>query len=107
MSSTKVSVRLSPDAFTRYSGEAHTRRVSLATYLRQRIEEQDRAVAELAIRAATEQSAVANDQPAASDPPNDSGTVVEVLLLLRSIAGPQKSAMVRKEVERLGLTSWS
>jgi hypothetical protein len=38
MSSTKVSVRLSPDAITRYSAEAHTRSVSLATSLRQRIE---------------------------------------------------------------------
>jgi hypothetical protein len=107
MSSTKVNVRLSTDAWTRYSAEAQARRVALATYLRQRLEHEDRLIAELAIRAAAEQDAAARDQPATDGPSTDSGTLVEVLLLLRSIAGPQKSAMVHKEVERLGLSSWS
>ena len=34
------------------------------------------------------------------------GTLVEVLFLMRTIAGPQKTAMVQKEVERRGLASW-
>jgi hypothetical protein len=107
MSSIKVNVRLSTDAWARYSAEAQAQRVAVATYLRQRLEHEDRVIAELAVRAATEQDAAARDRPATDDPPTDSGTLVEVLLLLRSIAGPQKSAMVHKEVERLGLTSWS
>jgi hypothetical protein len=107
MSSTKVNVRLSTDAWKRYSAEAQARRVALATYLRQRLEHEDRLIAELAIRAATEQDAATRDRPAADGSSTDSGTLVEVLLLLRSIAGPQKSAMVHKEVERLGLSSWS
>jgi len=106
MSSTHVSVRLSSDAWTRYSTEAQARGVALGTYLRQRLEEQDRLVAELALRAAAEHDAAAREQPAASDPPSDSGTLVEVLLLLRSLAGPQKSAVAQKEVERRGLSSW-
>ena len=106
MSSTHVSVRLSSDAWTRYSAEAHGRGVALGTHLRRRLEEQDRLVAELAIRAAVEHSAAAGEQPASSAPASDSGTLVEVLLLLRSIAGPQRSAMVQKEVERRGLSSW-
>ena len=107
MNSTKVTIWLSSDAWTRYSIEAQGRRIALATYLRQRLEEQDRLVAELALRAATEQSAAAGEQPAGAAPASDSGTIVEVLLLLRSIAGPQKSAVARKEVERRGLASWS
>lgn len=106
MSSTHVSIRLSNDAWTRYSAEAQARGVALGTYLRQRLEEQDRLVAELAIRAAAEQGASAREPPASSAAASDSGTIVEVLLLLRSLAGPQKSAVAQKEVERRGLASW-
>lgn len=106
MSSTHVSVRLSSDAWTRYSGEAQARGVALGTYLRQRLEEQDRLVAELAIRAAAEQGASNREPPASSDSATASGTLVELLLLLRSLAGPQRSAVAQKEVERRGLSSW-
>lgn len=106
MSSTHVSVRLSRDAWTRYSAEAQTRGVALGTYLRQRLEEQDRLVAELAIRAAVEQAASDREPTESPASGSDSGTLVEVLLLLRSIAGPQKSAVAQKEVERRGLSSW-
>lgn len=107
MSSIKVNLRLSTDAWPRYSAEAQARRVAVATYLRERLEHEDRVIAEIAVRAAIEQNAAARDQPAADGSSTISGTLVEVLFLLRSIAGPQKSAMVHKEVERLGLTSWN
>ena len=107
MSSNNAHLRLSRDTWARYSADARARGVALGTHLRQRLEDQDRLVAELAIRAATEQNAAAHDRPATDGPSTDSGTLIEVLLLLRSIAGPQKSAMVHKEVERLGLSSWS
>lgn len=106
MSSTHVSVRLGGDAWTRYSAEAQARGVPLGTYLRQRLEQQDRLVAELAIRASTDQNAAARVHHGASSPASESGTLVEVLLLLRSLAGPQKSAVAQKEVERRGLASW-
>jgi hypothetical protein len=107
MGSIKVNLRLSTDAWARYSAEAQAQRAAVATYVRQRLEHQDRVIAEVAVRAATEQNAAARDQPATDGSSTNSGTLVEVLLLLRSIAGPQKSAMVHKELERLGLTSWS
>lgn len=98
-----VSFRLSGDAWTRYSMEAQQRRVALGTHLRQRLEEQDRLIAELTLRAVAEQSASSPAPPPAASPTGDSGRLVEVLILLRTIAGPQKSAIARKEVERLGL----
>jgi len=107
MSSNNAHLRLSRDAWTRYSADARARGVALGTYLRQRLEEQDRLIAELAIRATSEEDAAARDRPAPDGPSIASGTLVEVLLLLRSIVGPQKSAMVHREVERLGLSSWS
>ncbi len=106
MNSSIVSVRLTRDAWTRYSIEAQRRRVALGTHLRQRLEEQDRLIAELALRALAEQSASSPPPPTATSPASDSGTLVEVLILLRTIAGPQKSAIAQKEVERLGLSSW-
>jgi hypothetical protein len=106
MSSIHVTVRLNRDAWTRYSREAHTRGFALGTHLRHRLEEQDRLVAELALRAITEQDSEAREQPSKEPSPGEPGTLVEVLLLLRSLAGPQKSAMVQKEVERRGLASW-
>jgi len=107
MSSNNAHLRLSHDTWARYSADARARGVALGTYLRQRLEEQDRLVAELAIRAASEEDAAARGRPATDGPSTDSGTLVEVLLLLRSMVGPQKSAMVHKEIERLGLSSWS
>jgi hypothetical protein len=116
MSSNKVNVRLSNDAWTRYSAEAQARRVALATFIRQRLEDQDRVVAELSVRAAAANSAAQRSEPceaprksAPAEPAASSwapGTLVEVLLLLRVLAGPQKTAMVQKEVERRGLASW-
>jgi hypothetical protein len=106
MSSTHVSVRLSSDVWTRYSAEAQARGVALGTYLRQRLEQQDRLVAELAIRAAAEQSASSREPLESTGSTADSGTLVEVLLILRSLAGPQKSAVAQKEVERRGLSPW-
>ncbi len=106
MNSTKVTLWLSNEAWDRYSIDAQARGVALATYLRQRLEEQDRLVAELALHAATEQHAAADERAPPPATTSDSGTIVEVLLLLRSLAGPQRSAVAHKEVERQGLASW-
>ena len=106
MSSTKVTLYLSNDAWVRYSVEAQSRRVALAAYLRQRLEQQDRLITQLTLQAVAEQGALSPAHPSTAVGPPDSGTLVEVLLLLRSIAGPQKSAIVHKEVERCGLQSW-
>ncbi len=106
MSSTKVTLYLSSDVWTRYSIEADARRVALATHLRHRLEEQDRLITQLTLEAIAEQGPSSAAPPPTAAPPADSGTLVEVLLLLRSIAGPQKSMIAHKEVERCGLQSW-
>jgi hypothetical protein len=102
VSTAKVTVVLSSQAWTRYSIEAQARRVALATYLRQRLEEQDRLIGELTIRAVCEASAAAADGKRTAAPESDSGTLVEMLLLLRSLSGPQRSAIAQAEVERRG-----
>ena len=105
MNSTKVTVWLSSDAWTRYSIEARSRHVPLATHLRERLEQQERIIADAVVRTAVECSATPPGARAA--PAGDQGILIEALLLLRSIAGPQRSAVAQKEVERRGLPSWS
>ena len=106
MSSTNIHFRLGRDAWTRYSNEAQQRGVALGTYLRQRLEEQDRTIAELSLRNLVARNATPRDEPSKGAPAVELGTLVEVLFLMRTIAGPQKTAMVQKEVERRGLASW-
>jgi hypothetical protein len=106
MSSIHVTVRLSRDSWTRYSAEARARGSALGTHLRHRLEEQDRLIAELAIRAASEQAATAAEQPKEPASTNESGTMVEMLLILRSLAGPRTSAIAQAEVERRGMDAW-
>ena len=107
MSSTHVCLRLSDTAWTRYSEEAQARGMALATYLRRHLEEQDRILAELAaLRAALEQRAPPVEPTDRPTTAIEAGALVELLLLLRSLAGPQKAAVVQKEVERRGLEIW-
>jgi hypothetical protein len=106
MISQNVGFRLSQDIWARYSLEAQQRGLPLGTWLRQRLEEQDRLIVELSLRAAVAHDAPPREDSRKSAPGAEPGTLVEVLLLLRTIAGPQKTAMVQKEVERRGLASW-
>jgi hypothetical protein len=101
-----VGVRLRGDVWARYSAEAQAAGVPLGTYLRRRLEEQDGIAASLdALRTAVERAALVAPPPTVL-PPQLEGTIVELLLLLRSIAYPQKTAMVHAEVTRRGLETW-
>ncbi len=102
MASFHISVRLSHDAWKRYSAQAEVRDLPLGTYLRRRLELQDQALAtdlDLGARPTTSPE----PERGTTSPAAVRGTLVEILLLLRSIVGPQRSAMVRKEIERQGL----
>ena len=102
-----IGVRVRRDLWTRFNVEAQALGVSLGTYVRRRLEEQDRLAENLDIlRAAVERGAVNNPPQAAALPPLLEGAIVELLLLLRQIAGPQKAIIAQKEVERRGLSSW-
>jgi hypothetical protein len=107
METATAAVRLRSDVWTRYSAEAQALGVSMGTYLRRRLEEQDRLAAEFAaLRAAVERSEPARALVAPDLPAILVGAIVEVLLLLRSLVGPQKAAVAQKEVERRGLEMW-
>ncbi len=105
MRSVRVHFSLGQEAWSRYALEAEQQGLKLGTYLRRRLERWELAVAEMSLRIVVRNSA------APATPPESAlaefpGALVEVLLLLRSLAGPRNTAMVQKEVERRGLTSW-
>jgi hypothetical protein len=105
MTTVAVGLRLSREAWERHSAAAERLGIPFSTYLRQRLDEQDRLADEVAaLRAELERR---NPEPATGSsgslPP---GVAIEQLLLLRTIAGPQNANIVRKEVERRGLETW-
>ena len=107
MGTATIGVRVGRDLWTRFSIEAQALGVSLGTYVRRRLEEQDRFAANLDVLRAAFERGAANVPPQASAlPPLLEGAIVELLLLLRQIAGPQKSLIAQKEVERRGLPTW-
>lgn len=95
-----VHFRLSHEAWVRYSSQAQALEMALGSYLRLRLERQDEFLAgELAkLKLAA--------QPAPARPDHDplSGSVLEMLMLLRMLAGPEKSRVASREAERRGLT---
>jgi hypothetical protein len=107
MKSFGVSLRLSKDVYIRYATEAHVKSLSLAALLRSYLENQDRLLqGEIAdLRRGLEQVAAASASTG-KDEPAMRPAVLEMLLLLRSLAGPQRALMTQKEVERRGLETW-
>ncbi len=108
MATTSVGVRLSSEAWARYSAEAQAREMPLAAYLRLRVEKWDQLEAELtALRRAIERIGTGGAGTKSSRGTElQPGVIVEVLLLLRTLAGPQRAGIAQKEVERRGLEVW-
>ena len=103
----QVTLRLAPETWARLSAQAQDHCVPLATYLRRRLEEEDHIDAELGVlREVVERCARTpggDGERGTKVPP---GVLVEMLLLLRALAGPQRAAMAQGEVGRRGLEIW-
>jgi hypothetical protein len=105
-----VSVRLSEAEYQRYSSIAADKQLSLSTYLRERLDPQDSVSDQLeALRRAIEDAAGRRsvDRNAPTPPTtNDQAALLELLLLLRQFAGPQKMDVAQKELKRRGIEPW-
>jgi hypothetical protein len=105
MTTVNVGVRLCSEAWTRHAAAAQTLGLPLSVYLRQRLDEQDRTAAAVAeLQASIERRVTA--EVSSRGPSQPRGILIEILLLLRVIAGPQRVAYVQKEVERRGIEVW-
>ena len=99
MSTVAVGMRLRCEVWERYSAAAQRLGVPLSAYLRQRLDDQDRWAEEFAALRVELEHKAATSKPG-SVPSFTSGVLVEMLLLLRMMAGPQRSDLAQREVER-------
>ena len=119
--SESIKVRLREGQALVYAAQAEQRGVGIAAFIRDRLDQIDRVEEELAsIRAAmidmgetldelrdrladSGNSASAQVQP---EPPIPNAVQIETLMLLRAIASPEKTRMIRAELDRQGIEPW-
>ena len=103
MASVAVGLRLEREEWERLSAAAQALGLPLSVYLRRRLQEQDRTAAALdGVEAVLEREASARRVDADSA----HGVLLEVLLILRQLAAPQKALIAQKELERRGIPTW-
>jgi|SRR5690606_2114488 len=110
-----LTLRLSPEKHLDYEDEAARRGKPLSTYLRERLEAGDAVHDELIaihrklINLQIAIDDLADGEPLTTETPSgqEISVMLEILLLLRSIAGMEKMTMVKRELMRLGYTAWS
>ena len=107
METTTVYCRLSREAWARFSAEAAAQGVPLGTHVRRRLEEHHDLLDQVAALRLAVERAPTSPAAGAREPSVSPGALLEILLLLRSLVGPQKAIVAQKEVERRGLEIWS
>lgn len=99
---TPVSIRLTKSEQQKYEAQAINSELSLSTYLRQKLEYNDRLLEEItSLRRTISQLTEVNYEH------EDSAMMIELLLLLRQIAQPKHMQLAHGELKRLGLNPWS
>jgi len=99
-----INIRLPIEQQLKYESQAIEHGLPLRTYLRQRLESGDNILTELsALRKAVEQTTPFSD---AGNDDSKTGIMLEILLLLRQIAQPQKVQIAQHELKRLGFDIW-
>lgn len=111
-----IQVRLSPEKQTILEDEAARKGKKLATYLRERLEAEHDVYGELTSlrRELANLHHTVEDLLSAVEPRQAGGggrsvmaMQIETLLLLRSIAGPDRMKTIRGELKRLGYDVWT
>ena len=117
--SISVSLRLSPEQHFFYQQAASYHGLSLSTYLRQVLEQNDSLsyqssqLQHLISQLSPSQTQGINPSPPSmtqhSSPLRSKHDVIllEMLLILRTLTSPDKLAMIRHELQRLGHAYWS
>ena len=95
-----ITIRLPPEQRLLYEAEAARRGQSLSTYLRERLEKSESSSPELQ----NLQDLLKNLSPSSAS--HDQGILLEMLLLLRYIASPEKLNLVRRDLKRLNIPIW-
>lgn len=105
MAKVAVGIRLEREVWERHSAAAQSLGLPLGVYLRRRLEEHDQTTSVLAdLKSMAERAPSGAEGPSAAN--LRMALLIEMLLMLRQLAGPQRALMAQKEVERRGLGSW-
>lgn len=110
-----VQVRLNPSRQLIYEDEAARQGKALATYLRERLEAQDDEQARSAALRAELANGMAElrgivERGGTSTSGNnaaDQSMLLELLILMRAVAGPDKIKMAHAEMKRQGVKHWT
>lgn len=103
-----IQIRLHPEKLAAYEAEASERNMTLADYLRQRLDDPERLAEEIArIRLLLTDFMEREPRTASAAPSTDAGMLLEILLLTRQRAKPEELRMWQAEVGRNGLKVWS
>ena len=88
-----ITIRISPEERLLYEAEAAYRKQSLSAYLRERLEKRE-----------TPSHGVSENVTKPSS--HEQGVLLEILLLLRYNASPEKLNLVRSDLKRLNIPVW-
>ena len=88
-----ITIRISPEERLLYEAEAAYRKQSLSAYLRERLEKRE-----------TPPHGVPENGTQSSS--HEQGVLLEILLLLRYNASPEKLNLVRSDLKRLNIPVW-
>lgn len=103
-------IRMEPAVYDRFSARAQDLGKDLGPYLLERLLEADRLDDRLAamhrVLARIEQAGTGGARSAPPATTADQSMLVEMLLLLRQVAGPQKIGVAQGEVKRHGMDIW-
>jgi hypothetical protein len=95
-----INIRLSAEKRFLYEAEAAHRGQSLGVYLRERLEQSEASSHEL------QKIHDLLKNLTSSSSSHDQGILLEILLILRYIASPEKLNLVRKDLKRLNVPVW-
>ena len=106
-----IQLRLTAEKHILYEAEAANRNLPLGTYLRERLDSGDHLLEEIsalrqAVSMATKNISAAQSSDVTPAPSTNPSIQIETLLLLRSLANPQKLQIIHGELKRLGLKVW-
>ena len=95
-----ITIRISNEEHLLYEAEAAYRKQSLSSYLRERLKKSEPSPHEL------ENINDLLKNLTSSSSSHDQGILLEILLILRYIASPEKLNLVRKDLKRLNVPVW-
>ncbi|HTP28376.1 MAG TPA: hypothetical protein VMK12_22315 [Anaeromyxobacteraceae bacterium] len=102
MTTVAVGIRFEREVWARHSAAAQARGIPLGTYLRKLLDEREQVATALGELRASLERGVGN-QEGNSAPPTSQAAILEMLLILRQLAGPQRAGVAQAEVHRQGL----